>query len=100
MALTIDALRQVKEKLAYALWEESGKPGDMADHFWYEAEKHLKDVVDIDDQGDNCWQRFSYQPVIDPQSFNKPKGMKSYSKKLLEEGEKFYKRLKISNFRI
>lgn len=25
--------------IAYDLWEKSGRPEGMADHFWYEAEK-------------------------------------------------------------
>jgi hypothetical protein len=53
------AIQQQIRELAYFKWEEAGRPDEMHDHFWLEAEKEVRR------QYDSFLGCDKYQPHID-----------------------------------
>ena len=37
---------------AYALWEAAGRPDGQDEHFWHEAERELRELHELDEDGE------------------------------------------------
>ena len=51
---------------AYALWEAAGSPDGQDEHFWHQAERDLRELGELDSDGDPSVDRDDLIPSIIP----------------------------------